>query len=93
MTSSDGQSHDLFRQNPCGFASSKILKRSIEAQSQCAAAALGGNVRRSVSPKLPAGSLHPGKGAHSSPGAAAGGGPRLRGAAGHAHGLGSRVHR
>lgn len=43
--------------------------------------------------QLPVGSLHAGQGANSSPGAAAGGVPGLRGAAGHADGLGSRVHR
>lgn len=43
--------------------------------------------------QLPAGSLHAGQGAHASPGAAAGGVPGLRGAAGHAHRLGSRLHR
>lgn len=42
--------------------------------------------------QLPAGPLHPGKGAHASPGAAAGGVPGLRGAAGHADRLGSRLH-
>lgn len=43
--------------------------------------------------QLPVGSLHAGQGANSSPGAAAGGVPGLRGAAGHADSLGSRVHR
>lgn len=43
--------------------------------------------------QLPAGPLHPGQGAHASPGAAAGGVPGLRGAAGHADRLGSRLHR
>lgn len=46
-----------------------------------------------IAVQLPAGSLHPRQGAHASPGAAAGGVPRLLGAAGHADRLGSRLHR
>ncbi|KAM8872642.1 uncharacterized protein ACB058_004514 isoform 1-T1 [Synchiropus picturatus] len=48
-----------------------------------------GRLHRQVS----AGSLLPGQGAHSPPGAAAGGVPGQRGAAGHADGVGARVHR
>ncbi|KAM8872646.1 uncharacterized protein ACB058_004514 isoform 4-T5 [Synchiropus picturatus] len=43
--------------------------------------------------RVSAGSLLPGQGAHSPPGAAAGGVPGQRGAAGHADGVGARVHR